>query len=349
MSDDRMEERLLGTEAKDIRSLTGNVWVESKKIWRVTFPAMLARVTSFGIFVVTQAFIGHIGETELAAYALIQIIGIRFANGIILGMSSATETLCGQAFGAEQYHMLGIYLQRSWIINLVIATILVPVFVYTSSIFKLLGVGDEIAEAAGDITLWFIPIIYYFVFNFTIQMFLQSQLKNNIIGWLSTISLAIHVLLSWLFVYALDWGTPGAMSAMIISNWLGVIGEFVCVWRLVRKYLEGVHLGCIHQSVASHKAFCVLWHYAVRPPPPRGPPRRHQRLGLPSRRGLLSPLQDLPPQPPQVPPRDYLLSPAGMDWLRSPSKLDNVLAPLGIVQWLTFVKHHLKRRSPGVV
>ncbi|KAF7847302.1 hypothetical protein BT93_L3105 [Corymbia citriodora subsp. variegata] len=230
MRDDRMGERLLGTEAKDVSSLTGKVWAESKKIWRITFPAMLARVTSFGVFVVTQAFIGHVGGTELVAYSLVQIIGMRFANGIILGMSSATETLCGQAFGAEQYHMLGIYLQRSWIINLVIATILVPVFVYTSSIFKLLGVGDEIAEAAGDIALWFIPIIYYFVFNFTIQMFLQSLLKNNIIGWLSTISLAIHVLLSWLFVYALDWGTPGAMSAMVISNWLGVIGEFVYVF-----------------------------------------------------------------------------------------------------------------------
>ncbi|XP_030453233.2 protein DETOXIFICATION 20-like [Syzygium oleosum] len=225
-----MEERLLGTEAKYKSSLTGMVWVESKKIWRVTFPAMLARVTTFGIFVVTQAFVGHISNTELAAYALIQIMGMRFANGIILGMSSATETLCGQAFGAKQYHMLGIYLQRSWIINLVTATILVPVFVYTSSIFKLLGVEDEIAEAAGYIALWFIPILYYFVFNFTIQMFLQSQLKNSVIGWLSAISFAIHVLLSWLFVYILDWGILGAMSAMIISNWLGVIGEFVYVF-----------------------------------------------------------------------------------------------------------------------
>lgn len=31
-------------------------------------------------------------------------------------MASALETLCGQAYGAKQYHMLGIYLQRSWII-----------------------------------------------------------------------------------------------------------------------------------------------------------------------------------------------------------------------------------------
>jgi len=87
MTDDRMEERLLGTEAKDISSLPGKVWAESKKAWRVTFPAMLARVTNFGVFVVTQAFIGHISKTELAAYALIQIIGVRFANGILVRIS----------------------------------------------------------------------------------------------------------------------------------------------------------------------------------------------------------------------------------------------------------------------
>ncbi|CAL9166586.1 unnamed protein product [Musa hybrid cultivar] len=33
-------------------------------------------------------------------------------------MGSDLETLCGQAVGAGQLHMLGIYMQRSWIITL---------------------------------------------------------------------------------------------------------------------------------------------------------------------------------------------------------------------------------------
>lgn len=75
----RVEERLLAPQATNLKT---RVWVESKKIWRVTFPAMLARVTVFGLLVITQAFIGRIGQIELAAYALVQIIGVRFANGI---------------------------------------------------------------------------------------------------------------------------------------------------------------------------------------------------------------------------------------------------------------------------
>ncbi len=79
-----MDERLLGSEPNHISSLSRRIWVEMKKTSKVAFPAMVARVTQFGMFVVTQAFIGHIGEVELAAYALIQIITVRFVNGIIV-------------------------------------------------------------------------------------------------------------------------------------------------------------------------------------------------------------------------------------------------------------------------
>lgn len=79
-----MEERLLGTEAEETSNLKTRVWEESKKIWRIALPAMLARVTSFGILVVTQAFIGHISELDLAGFALVQSITVRFSNGILV-------------------------------------------------------------------------------------------------------------------------------------------------------------------------------------------------------------------------------------------------------------------------
>lgn len=79
-----MEERLLGSEAQDICDLKGRVWEESKKMWKVGFPAMLTRASQFGMFVVTQAFIGHVGELELAGFSLVQIIAVRFGNGILV-------------------------------------------------------------------------------------------------------------------------------------------------------------------------------------------------------------------------------------------------------------------------
>ncbi|KAJ4830586.1 hypothetical protein Tsubulata_004754 [Turnera subulata] len=226
-----MDQRsLIHSETKETSELGGRFWIESKKIWGIGFPASLARVTQFGMFVVTQSFIGHIGKVELAAYALVQILAIRFAHGLLLGMTSATDTLCGQAFGAKQYHMMGVYLQRSLLINLGTATILLPIFVFAGKIFIVLGQDASIANVAGYLSLWFIPIMYFLALHVTIQKYLQAQLKNMIIGWLFAISFGIHVLLSWIFVSKLNMGIPGAMAAMILSNWFVLIGECVYVF-----------------------------------------------------------------------------------------------------------------------
>ncbi|KAD5802772.1 hypothetical protein E3N88_14132 [Mikania micrantha] len=129
---------------------------------------------------------GHISDLDLASYALVQTLSVRFINDILLGMSSATEKLCGQAFGAGQHHMMGIYLQRSWIVDLITLTILLPVFIFETQVYMLLGEDKPIAQSGGYISLWFIPFVYNFVFSLTVQMFLQAQLKNMVIAWHQT-------------------------------------------------------------------------------------------------------------------------------------------------------------------
>ncbi|KAI4341194.1 hypothetical protein MLD38_025949 [Melastoma candidum] len=107
--------------------LKGKIWGESKIVWSIILPTVVARVTSYSTSLVTQVWIGHINKVELAAFGLIMSVLVLFTNGIILGMSSATETFCGQAFGAKQNNMMGIYLQRSWIVNVATVTILLSV------------------------------------------------------------------------------------------------------------------------------------------------------------------------------------------------------------------------------
>lgn len=141
-------------------------------------------------------------------------------------MSSATETLCGQAYGAKQYHMLGIYLQRSWIINIATGTILVPLYIFATPIYRLLGQDEAIAKKAEIISIWFIPFLYQNGFNMTIQKYLQAQMRNKIVAWLSLASFLIHLTVSWIFVSKLNLGLSGAMGALVISGWLTVVGQF---------------------------------------------------------------------------------------------------------------------------
>ncbi|CAI9761227.1 unnamed protein product [Fraxinus pennsylvanica] len=270
--DKDMQQRLIRSEAEEVGDLKGRIYKESKKIWKVALPSIISRVTSFGTVVVTQSFIGHISSSDLAAYALVQTLSLRFVNGILIGMSSATETLCGQAFGAKQYHMLGIFLQRSWIVDLITLTILLPVFIFAAPILRLLREEDDIAKSAEYVSLWFIPFIYSLLFAMTIQMYLQSQQKNLVIAWLSVIEFVIHILLSWLFVYKLNWGISGAMGALCISSWFLVIGEFVYIfggwcpdsWKGFTTAAFKDVLPVVKLSVSSGVMVCLeLWYYAI--------------------------------------------------------------------------------------
>ncbi|THG03399.1 hypothetical protein TEA_011036 [Camellia sinensis var. sinensis] len=210
-------------------TLKEKIWRETKKMWVVAAPAIFTRFSTFGINVISQAFVGHVGPTELAGYALVYTVLFRFANGILLGMASALETLCGQAYGAKQYHMLGVYLQRSWIVLFICSICLLPIFIFATPILKALGQEDSIAEMAGTIARWSIPVVFSFIPSFTCQMFLQAQSKNMIIAYLAAFSLSIHVLLSWLLTVKCKYGIPGAMISTILAFWIPNIGQLAFV------------------------------------------------------------------------------------------------------------------------
>ncbi|KAL0721507.1 hypothetical protein Bca4012_036106 [Brassica carinata] len=104
-----------------------------------------------------------------------------------LGMASALETLCGQAFGAKKYHMLGVYMQRSWI-------------------------PDDIAELSGVVSVWVIPLHFAFCLSFPLQRFLQCQLKSHVPAFAAGVGLVVHFLVCWLFVDGLKLGAVGTMA-----------------------------------------------------------------------------------------------------------------------------------------
>ncbi|CAM0874412.1 unnamed protein product [Alopecurus aequalis] len=203
---------------------------ENRKLWAVAGPSICTRFSTFGLTIISQAFIGHIGPTELAAYALVSTVLMRFSIGVLMGMASALETLCGQSYGARQYHMLGIYLQRSWIILFASAVAMLPIYLFTSPLLIFLGQDPAICAVAGTIALWYIPIMLSSVWSYTLQMYLQAQSKNAIITYLAFLNLGIHLLLSWLAMARFNLGLAGVMASNIIAVWIPVFGQLVFVF-----------------------------------------------------------------------------------------------------------------------
>ena len=145
-------------------------------------------------------------------------------------MSNSLQTLCGQSFGAKQYHMLGIYLQRSWLVLTITSLFLLPLFISTAPILKALGQEEEIAQVAGYISRWLIPVMFAFNVSFTCQMYLQAQSKNMTIAYLAAFSLVVHVFLSWLLAVKLKFGLEGVLASTALAYWIPNIGQLMFIF-----------------------------------------------------------------------------------------------------------------------
>lgn len=235
--------------ARDTKS---RFWVESRKLWYIVGPSIFSRIATFSMNVVTQAFAGHLGDVELAAITISTGVIVGFNFGLLLGMASALETLCGQAFGAKRYNMMGIYMQRSWIVLLVCCIVTLPFYIYATPILKLLGQSDEIAELSGVAAIWLIPQHFSFAFLFPVQRFLQSQSKTPILAYVSIVILGIHILVSWLFTSVFHFGIVGTVVALDITWWLNFVALFTYT----------VSGGCpLTWSGFSMQAFAGLWEF----------------------------------------------------------------------------------------
>ncbi|OAY86005.1 protein DETOXIFICATION 40-like [Ananas comosus] len=203
--------------------------IELRLLLALAAPAVAVYMINYVMSMSTQIFSGHLGNLELAAASLgntgIQI----FAYGLMLGMGSAVETLCGQAYGAHKYEMLGIYLQRSTVLLTATGIPLAVVYAFSRPILVLLGESPEIAEAASIFVYGLIPQIFAYAVNFPIQKFMQAQSIVAPSAYISTATLIVHLLLSWGVVYKVGLGLLGASLVLSLSWWIIVGAQFVYI------------------------------------------------------------------------------------------------------------------------
>ncbi|OQU86679.1 hypothetical protein SORBI_3003G126200 [Sorghum bicolor] len=202
---------------------------ESRKLWEVVGPAIFTRAAIYSLNVVMQAVAGHLGDLELASVSFACTVLTGFNYGLMLGMASALETLCGQAYGAKKYHMMGVYMQRSWIVLFVCALLLTPMYFFTEDLLLVTGQPPKLSAMAGRVSMWFIPLHFSQAFLFPLQLFLQCQRKNLANATAAAAALGIHLFVSWLFVARLKLGLVGVALTLSVSWWTITAMLFVYV------------------------------------------------------------------------------------------------------------------------
>ncbi|KAK1304970.1 Protein TRANSPARENT TESTA 12 [Acorus calamus] len=272
-SDGRLESVLSDASVPFIRRTWGALSIEMKLLLKLAGPAVFVYMINYLMSMSTQIFSGHLGNLELAAASLgntgIQV----FTYGLMLGMGSAVETLCGQAYGARKYDMLGIYLQRSTILLTATGIPLTLTYIFSKPLLIALGESPEIASAAAVFVYGLIPQIFAYAANFPIQKFLQAQSIVLPSAYISAATLVIHLLLSWVAVYVLGLGLLGASLVLSLSWWVIVGAQFAYIVRSERckRTWTGFSLqafsglpGFLKLSVASAVMLCLeTWYFQI--------------------------------------------------------------------------------------
>jgi MATE family multidrug resistance protein len=139
-----------------------------------------------------------------------------------IGMASALETLCGQAYGAKQYHTLGVHTYRAILTLLVVCIPLSLLWVFMGKILVLIGQDPLISHGAGRYIVWLIPGLFANALIQPITKFLQSQSLIMPMLVASVATLVFHIPLCWLMVFKTGLGYTGAALSISISYWLNV-------------------------------------------------------------------------------------------------------------------------------
>ncbi|XP_038888771.1 protein DETOXIFICATION 40-like [Benincasa hispida] len=270
---EELERILSDTEMSAMERYSRATWIEIKLLFYLAAPAVFVYMINYAMSTSTQIFSGQLGNLELAAASLgnngIQV----FAYGLMLGMGSAVETLCGQAYGGEKFDMLGVYLQRSAILLTITGVLLTIPYIFCKPILLFLGESKDIASAAEIFVYGLIPQIFAYSINFPIQKFLQAQSIVFPSAFISAGTLVIHVVLSWLAAYKIGFGLLGVSLVLSLSWWIIVVGQFVYIvksdkckktWRGFNVQAFSGLFGFFKLSAASAVMLCLeTWYFQI--------------------------------------------------------------------------------------
>ncbi|XP_037477577.1 protein DETOXIFICATION 16-like [Triticum dicoccoides] len=213
-----MEEPLVGGKSEKTGGPGESLLViEVKKQLYLAGPLVVGSLLQNVVQMISVMFVGHLGELDLSSASIATSFAGVTGFSLLAGMSSSLDTLCGQAFGAKQYHLLGIYKQRAILVLTPLSVMVAVIWAYTGQILLFFGQDPEIAMGAGSYIRWMIPALFVYGPLQCHVRFLQTQNIVLPVMLSSGVTALNHILVCWLLVYKLGLGNKGAALANTIS------------------------------------------------------------------------------------------------------------------------------------
>ncbi|WOG81670.1 hypothetical protein DCAR_0100821 [Daucus carota subsp. sativus] len=206
---------------------------EMKKQRGLAIPLIAMNLVWFLKLAITTAFLGRLGELQLAGGAL----GFTFANvtgfSVLNGLSNAMEPICGQAYGAKNFRLLRKSLVMTTFLLLITTLPVCFLWINVDKILTFFGQERDIALTARRYLVYLVPDLVITSFLCPLKAYLSSQNRTVPVMLSSAVAVALHVPINILLMKAK--GLEGVAMAVWISDLIVVVLLTVYILRLEIK------------------------------------------------------------------------------------------------------------------
>ncbi|KAM3252522.1 protein DETOXIFICATION 3 [Capsicum annuum] len=192
---------------------------ELKKLTYIAAPMVAVSVLQYLLQVVSMMMAGHLDQISLSSVAIATSITNVSGFSLLSGLVGGLETLCGQAYGANQWQKVGTY-TNSAVISLLLVSIPISIlWLFMDKLLIFMGQDPAISVEASKYTIWLIPAL--FGGAILRPLFRYLLIQSLILPMLLSAFLVVclHISLCWLFIFQLGLGKSGAAIAFSFSIW----------------------------------------------------------------------------------------------------------------------------------
>ncbi|MBA0651961.1 hypothetical protein Goklo_019251 [Gossypium klotzschianum] len=241
---------------------------EAISIAKIALPMILTGLVLYSRSLISMLFLGQLGELALAGGSL----AIGFANitgySILSGLAMGMESICGQAFGARKYTLLGITLQRTVLLLLVTSLPISLLWINMKKILTLCGQDEAIAIEAQSYLIYSILDLLAQSLLHPLRIYLRTQSITLPLTCCAILSILLHVPINYLLVYHLKLGTKGVALSGVWTNFnlVASLIIYILYFKVHKKTWGGFSMECFKEwksllnlAIPSCISVCLEW------------------------------------------------------------------------------------------
>ncbi|KAL5069268.1 hypothetical protein RYX36_020155 [Vicia faba] len=235
---------------------------------KIAFPMILTGVLLYFRSMISMLFLGHLNDLALAGGSL----AVGFANitgySILPGRAVGMEPICGQAFGAKKFTLLGLCLQRTILLLILVSIPISISWLYTKKLLLFFNQEEEIATMAQTYILYSIPDLVAQSFIHPLRIYLRTQSITLPLTLCAAFSIILHIPINYFLVFYLNLGIKGVALSGVWTNFNLVASLIFYIYfsGTHRKTWPGFSLECFQQwlplinlAIPSCISVCLEW------------------------------------------------------------------------------------------